>query len=41
MFQDMVKGNQYEHDLLADVIALGKVGVSFSDIGALEHVRRC
>lgn len=38
-FQDVVTENEFEKKLLSDVIPPSDIGVSFSDIGALENVK--
>ena len=38
-FQDVVTENEFEKKLLSDVIPPSDIGVTFDDIGALEHVK--
>jgi SpoVK/Ycf46/Vps4 family AAA+-type ATPase len=37
-FQDLVE-NQFERNLLSDIIEPDNIGVTFDDIGALENVK--
>jgi hypothetical protein len=39
IFQDVVTDNGFQKKLLADVIPPSDIGVTFDDIGALEHVK--